>query len=158
SAPGALAPSGQPLEQMLLPAVNALREQAAQPPIDHLWDAWTPFTTLCTSIRELDPLADQVPESFDYIGPLFEQRPPSGWEAPWPQDDPRPLIIGSFSTGVAWDQSSRIQRTLDALADGHHRVLITTGETAAPGHGDAAVLPWLPHAEVLPQASAVVTH
>ncbi|MEV4002641.1 hypothetical protein [Actinomadura sp. NPDC049753] len=45
------------MERVLLPAVNAVRGQAGRPPIDRLWDAWTPFLPLCTSIRELDPLA-----------------------------------------------------------------------------------------------------
>ncbi|GAA4305762.1 hypothetical protein GCM10023178_13380 [Actinomadura luteofluorescens] len=70
-------------------------------------------------------------------------------------------MVAGFSTGPAWDQTSRIQRTLDALADGRHRVLVTSAMTDVAGlrvPGDAVVLPWVPHAEVLPHAAAVVTH
>ncbi|GAA4305767.1 hypothetical protein GCM10023178_13390 [Actinomadura luteofluorescens] len=58
SAPGALCPPGGPMDQMLLPVVNAVRGQAGQPPIGRLWDAWAPFLPLCTTIRDLDPFAD----------------------------------------------------------------------------------------------------
>ncbi|MEU8117663.1 nucleotide disphospho-sugar-binding domain-containing protein [Spirillospora sp. NPDC049024] len=161
SAPGALCPPGGPMERMLLPAVNAVRGRAGRPALDRLWDAWTPFLPLCTSIRELDPLADQAPSSFDYIGPVFDAQPPSGLSLPWDADDTRPLVVVGFSTGLAWDQTTRLQRTLDALAGGRHRVLATTALTDAAGlrvPRDAVVLPWVPHAEVLPHAAAVVTH
>ncbi|WP_433466067.1 glycosyltransferase [Spirillospora sp. CA-128828] len=161
SAPGALCPSGMPMDQMLLPAVNAVRAEAGRPALERLWDAWTPFPALCTSVRELDPLGDQVPASFDYVGPLFDRRAPSGRRTPWAPDDTRPLVVVSFSTGAAWDQTSRIQRTLDALDDGRHRVLVTSGMADVTGvrvPSDAVVLPWLPHAEVLPHAAAIVTH
>ncbi|NKZ03594.1 glycosyltransferase [Actinomadura latina] len=159
SAPGALCPPGQAMDQMLLPAVNALRGGAGRPALERLWDAWKPFPTLCASVRELDPLADQAP--FDYVGPMFEEQPPSGWQPPWPADDPRPLVVAGFSTGLAWDQTSRIQRTLDAFAAGGPRLLITTGMMDAAGlrvPENATVLAWLPHAEILPHAAAVVTH
>ncbi|CND65058.1 UDP-glucuronosyltransferase [Mycobacterium tuberculosis] len=160
SAPGALCPPGEAMDGMLLPAVNALREGIGRPAIERLWDAWTPFPTLCATIPELDPLADEAP--FDYVGPLFEEQAPSGWRAPWRADDPRPLVVAGFSTGLAWDQTSRIQRTLDAFADGAGpRLLVTTAMMDAAGlrvPENATVLPWLPHAEILPRAAAVVTH
>lgn len=160
SAPGALCPPGQAMDGMLLPAVNALRAAAGRPALERLWDAWTSFPTLCASIPELDPLADQSP--FEYVGPMFEEQAPSGWRAPWRADDLRPLVVAGFSTGLAWDQTSRIQRTLDAFADtAGLRLLITTGMMDAAGlrvPENATVLPWLPHAEILPHAAAIVTH
>lgn len=85
----------------------------------------------------------------------------AGWRSPWPAGDPRPLAVVSFSTGQAWDQRSRIQRTLDALDDGGYRVLVTTGLAGTPGitvPGDAALVPFVPHASVLPHAAITVTH
>jgi len=161
SSPGALLPPGGPFEQMLLPAVNQLRAARGRAQLGRLWDAWTPFPTLVTSVRELDPLAARVPDEFTFVGPVSEDSEPSGWTPPWPADDPRPLVVAGFSTGPAWDQTSRVQRTLDALDDGRYRVLVTAGmvdpqQVRVPG--SAAVVPFLPHAEVLPGASAVVTH
>ncbi|MPZ60512.1 MAG: hypothetical protein GEU93_04285 [Propionibacteriales bacterium] len=161
SAPGALVPPGGAVEAPMLGAVNAVRVAAGRTPASRLWDAWLPFLTLCTSVPELDPLAAEVPAEFRYVGPIAEPAPPSGWRPPWSETDPRPLVVASFSTGVAWDQTSRIQRTLDALDDGQHRLLVTTGlmdTTALSVPGDAALVPFVPHAEVLPSAAVVVTH
>ena len=161
SSPGALLPPGGPLERLLLPAVNEVRAARGRAHLRRLWDAWTSFPTLCTSVRELDPLARWLPAEFTYVGPVDEPSEPSGWTSPWPAEDPRPLVVAGFSTGAAWDQASRVQRTLDALDDGGYRVLVTAGmldpqRVRVPG--DAAVVPFIPHAEVFPGAAAVVTH
>lgn len=157
SAPGALAPPGGPMDALLLPAVNALRTRTGHLPLHGLQDAWTPFPTLCTSIPELDP----EPAPFTYTGPLIPAQPESGRRGLWTADDPRPLVLASFSTGPAWDQASRVQRTLDALAGGPYRVLATTALTDVSDlrvPGNAAVEPWIPHPQVLPRTAAVVTH
>ncbi len=161
SCPGALLPPGGPFEGPLLAAVNEMRAARGRAPLDRLWDAWTRFPALCTSVRELDPLAGRLPAEFTFVGPVEEPSDPSGWTPPWPAADPRPLVVAAFSTGAAWDQTSRVQRTLDALDDGAYRVLVTAGmvdpeRIRVPG--DACVVPFVPHAEVLPGAAAVVTH
>lgn len=161
SAPGALLPPGGPFEAGLIDAVNRVRAEAGRPPLKHLWAAWELFSTVCTSVRELDPLAARIPPSFDYIGPIFERVAPCGWESPWPLDDPRPLILVSFSTGPYWDQRSRIERTLSALGERPYRVLVTSGRTdvsriAVPTN--AALVKELPHGRVLPHAAVTVTH
>jgi UDP:flavonoid glycosyltransferase YjiC (YdhE family) len=161
SCPGALSPPGGPFERLLLAAVNAVRATGGLTPLTRLWDAWTRFPALCTSVPELDPLAQRVPAEFTFVGPVDEPSGPSGWTSPWPAEDPRPLVVAAFSTGAAWDQTSRVQRTLDALDDGRHRLLVTTGmvdprRVRVPR--DALVVPFVPHAEVFPGASAVVTH
>ncbi|WP_037362349.1 glycosyltransferase [Amycolatopsis orientalis] len=161
SCPGALAPPHGPFEQSVLAAVNETRAAGGRARLERLWDAWTPFRTLCTSVPELDPLAARLPAEFSFVGPVEEPVEPSAWTPPWAAGDQRPLIVASFSTGPAWDQTSRVQRTLDALDDGSHRVLVTAGmvdprRVRVPG--DAAVVPFLPHAKVFPEAAAVVTH
>lgn len=161
SAPGALAPPGGGQERLMLEAVNAVRSAAGRPEIDRVWDAWLPFLTLCTSVPELDPLAAAVPAPFEFVGPIAEPAPASGWRGPWPADDPRPLVTASFSTGQAWDQVSRIRRALEALDDGRHRLLVTTGVTDASGltvPGDAVLVDHLPHAEILPASAVTVSH
>lgn len=162
STPGGLAPPGGPGEDVMLAAVNDIRTHAGRPPAASLWETWAPFDTLRTSVAELDPLAPRVPPSFRYVGPIPERVPPSGWRAPWPTDDPRPLVMLTFSTGHAWDQTSRISRTLDALADGdRYRLLALTAgadvsDLEVPPH--AALIPYLPHGEVLPDVAVTVTH
>lgn len=161
SAPGAILPPGGPAEQSMLAAVDEVRATGGRAHLTRLWDAWTGFPTLCASVPELDPLADRLPPEFTFIGPVDEPPVSSDWTSPWAADDPRPLVVASFSTGSAWDQTSRVQRTLDALDDGRYRVLVTAGmvdirQIRVPG--DAAVVPFVPHAEVFLHAAVVVTH
>jgi UDP:flavonoid glycosyltransferase YjiC (YdhE family) len=167
SAPGALAPPGGGLDRLALDRVNQVRASAGAAPLTALWDAWRPcvplpFTALCTSVPELDPLHGELPEEFTFAGPVAEpDGGAGGWRSPWPAGDPRPLALVSFSTGQAWDQRSRIQRTLDALDDGGYRLLITTSLTEAGGitvPGDAVLIRSVPHARVLPHAAVTVTH
>ena len=161
SAPGALVPPGGGMELLALGRVNRLRVSAGEAKLAALWDAWRPFVTLCTSVPELDPLSDRLPAEFGFVGPVAEPDDGAGWQSPWPAGDPRPLALVSFSTGQAWDQRSRIQRTLDALDDGGYRVLVTTGPADTCGvtvPGDAALVPFIPHAGVLPHAAITVTH
>ncbi|MEA2576383.1 MAG: hypothetical protein QOH93_3681 [Chloroflexia bacterium] len=161
SAPGLLVPLGGQLEGSLLGPINQVRVAAGLGAINRLWDAYAGFPTICATIPELDPLAGQVPPSFAYIGPVFERVPPSGWRAPWPANDPRPLVLVSFSTGRAWDQSSRIQRTLEALRESNVRVLVTAGMADVAGLAlpeNAVMVPQVPHDEILPQAAVTVTH
>lgn len=161
SAPGALAPPGGGMDMLALPAVNAVRGRAGLPEAGALWECWQPFPVLCTSLPALDPLADRLPAGFAFVGPIFEPHPPSGRALPWPPDDPRPLVLVSFSTGIAWDQGPRIRRTVEALAGGEHRVVVTTGMAQAgdlDAGPDVLLTPFLPHAELLPAASVIVTH
>lgn len=161
SAPGAIAPPGGGLDQLALDRVNAIRAEAGLADVDALWDTWLPFTTLCTSIPDLDPLATKVPAEFTFVGPVFEPHTPSSRPLPWPDDDDRPLVLTSFSSGQAWDQSSRILRTIAALSDGSYRLLVTTGLADLDGAtvpAAAALLPYQPHADVLPHAAVTVTH
>lgn len=161
SAPGALVPPGGGLDHLALTRVNEVRAGAGLPPVATLWDAWRPFPVLCTSVPDLDPSAPRVPEAFRYVGPVFEPRRCAPWRMPWPARDRRPLALVSFSTGRAWDQTSRIGRTLAALSGGRHRVLVTTGladVSRTPLPGDAVLVPFVPHADVLPHASVTVTH
>jgi len=161
SAPGALMPPKGKLEALLYEAVNELRTEAGLPAIANLWDAWACFPALCNSMRELDPLASQAPKSLLYLGPISEETPPSGWKSPWRPEDTRPLVVVSFSTGPYWDQTSRVQRTLEGLARHHCRVLVTAGcvdiaPTAVPAN--ATIVSHVPHDEILPGAAVTVTH
>jgi UDP:flavonoid glycosyltransferase YjiC (YdhE family) len=161
TAPGALAPPDGQFDDFLIGPINKLRAAIGLPPTESVFEAWARLPTLCTSIAELDPEAGQAPASFEFIGPCFEQLPASNWTAPWESGDDRPLILVSFSTGTAWNQTSRIESTVAAFADGPFRVVVTAGRAATghmPAHENIVLLPHLPHAEILPEASLMVTH
>lgn len=153
SAPGALMPPGGDGERFLLPAVNGVRAAAGHSPAGSLWDAWHEFPALYATIPELDPLTGP----HEYVGPIFERQPPAGWT---PSGD-APLVLASFSTGPAWEQRGRIERTLDALAGEPCRVLVTTSVADVTGlrvPDNAELVPHVPHDEVLPHAVLTITH
>jgi len=167
SAPGAIAPPHGPFDAMLLPAANALSTALGLDAVDSIWAAWQPHHVVAASIPDLDPLAAYIPDTFQdadrftWIGPVAEDSTPNGADAP-DQVGLSPLVLVSFSTGPAWDQTSRIQRTIDALAGDDLRVLITAGTvdiaTLRLPELQVTVVPSAPHAQILPNASAVVTH
>jgi UDP:flavonoid glycosyltransferase YjiC (YdhE family) len=161
SAPGALLPPGGGFESRLLDPVNRVRAAAGRPHVDRLWAAWEQFPTFANSIRKLDRLASEVPAAFGYVGPISERIAPSHWHAPWQSSDPRPLVLVSFSTWSHWDQTSRVRRTLEALAERDYRVLVTGGGANLDSFhvpDNAVVVDHIPHAQVLPHASATITH
>ena len=160
SAPGALMPPNGAFERHFREPVNALRSEAGLPRLADVWDAWAPFPALCNSIPELDPLSVQVPDSVIYFGPFLEDAPTPRSTLPWTLPD-GPLVLVSFSTGPYWDQRSRIERTLKALAEQNCRVLVTAGSVNPATltiPGNAMVVRHLPHAAVLPHAALTITH
>jgi UDP:flavonoid glycosyltransferase YjiC (YdhE family) len=161
STPNALLPPGGGLDQLALTGVNEARTDAGLPAVRALWDTWRRFPVVCTSTPDLDPPAGHTPPAIEYTGPVFEPRRGAPWTQPWPTRDPRPLVLVSFSSGQAWDQTSRIVRTLAALPADRHRVLVTTGladVSQVPVQGDTVLEPYVAHTDVLPHASVTVTH
>jgi UDP:flavonoid glycosyltransferase YjiC (YdhE family) len=161
SAPGALMPPKGAFEALLLGPVNEVRKKAGLAAVDNLWETWARFPTLSNSVRELDPLSAQAPRSFHYLGPLADDTARSAWKSPWSENDTRPLVLVSFSTGPYWDQTSRVTRTLEALADIECRILVTAGrvdidQRAVPGN--AMVVKHAPHDQILPATALTVTH
>lgn len=161
SAPGALVPPRGTFEINLIDRVNKVRAAAGCRPVDRLLSAWERFPSFSNSIRQLDPLGSDLPQSLTFLGPLNEPPAQSNWQSPWLAGDARPLVLASFSTGPYWDQGSRISRTLKALAHRNFRVLVTssgadTGTAALPKN--AIVVNHLPHSAVMPHASITVTH
>lgn len=160
SAPGALMPPGGQFESRILQAVNDVRSQAGMNSVNNLWEVWARFPAFSNSVRELDPLGSQG-RSFEYFGPMTEPPSRTGWAWPRQADDTRPLLLVSFSTGREWDQSSRVSRTLEAIAGRNCRALVTAGSaeiSASPVPDNAIVVQRLPHDEILPLAALTISH
>ena len=157
---GIVPPPSSPMGAARLAAANTFRATIGLPRMERLNDAWDGLPTIVTTIAELDPAADDAPKTMHYVGPVAERIPLSTWDSPWATNDPRPLVLVSFSTTRLWDPASRIRNTLAALADEPVRVLlIAGGDSLPPGlPANATVRPFIPHAVVLPSVSAIVTH
>ena len=114
SAPGALAPPGGPIDGFVIGELNRIRFALDLTPVDSYWQAWQQHDVICASIPELDPLGTDTLHPVTWIGPVFEDLTPTDW---MPDDHhDTPLVLVSFNSGGAWDQTSRIQRTIDGLA------------------------------------------
>lgn len=161
SAPGALMPPGGKFEAQLFGSINRLRTHAGLPEVVNLWETWARYLSLSNSIRPLDPLAEQTPAIFRYLGPMAEELPASGWKSPWAVFDCRPLVLVSFSTGPYWDQTSRVLRTLDAIRKRKIRALVTAGPTEIDVDmvpDNAVIVRHVPHDEILSQVALTITH
>jgi len=146
-----------------LPALNAARTQLG---LDRLRHPWQQFDradrVLVLTSPAFDWPASSRPPNVCYVGPQLDDPTwAQPWSSPWPADHPDPLLVVSFSTTFQ-NQVALLQRVIDAMAGLPVRVLVTLGPTLAPErfHAPPNVLltPSAPHAQVFPQASAVVTH
>jgi hypothetical protein len=118
--------------------------------------------TLVTLPRAFDTWVDP-PAGVEHVG-WIDERPPTAagdWRSPWPAGDARPLVVVSMGT-TYMHQERVVERIARALAPLDARVLVLSGRELAPGE---LALPvgvearaYEPHATLLPQASAVVSH
>jgi len=111
--------------------------------------------------QELDYPGAARTGSTHYVGPILDPRPP---EPPshlgFDHGDDRPLVLVSLSTTLQ-RQGEVLPRILEAVGSLPVRGLLTLGgldlgELALPGN--VVAHRYLPHARILPQVSAVVTH
>ncbi|MET0236539.1 MAG: nucleotide disphospho-sugar-binding domain-containing protein [Kibdelosporangium sp.] len=80
---------------------------------------------------------------------------------PWPQSDPTPLVLVSFSTADVQISLGKLQRTLDALAGLPVHVVATTSDNNIAKlriADNAYVVPFATHGPLMRRASLVVTH
>ena len=157
---GIVPPPDSPMGSARLAAANSLRATIGLPSMERLNDGWDGLPTIVTTIRELDPTAEDAPKTVHYVGPVAERITQSRWEAPWAPNDRRPLVLVSFSTTRLWDPAGRIRNTLAALAGEPVRVLLIASESSLPPDlpDNVTVRAFVPHEEVLPAVSVTVTH
>lgn len=117
---------------------------------------------LVLTSRAFDFPARHLPPQVVYVGPqLVDPTWVGGWESPWKKNDPRPLVVVSFSTTFQ-NQGRSLSRVIEALKPLPVRALVTLGPSLDPvdfrGSENVVVVTSAPHAAVFPHASAVVTH
>ena len=157
SPPSVVLPPGGLLDTFLGPEVAQLRADASLRPLETLQQAWQGMEAVAVTIPEMD---ERPSPNVRYVGPIVPRTAHGIWASPWQPSDDRPLVVVSFTTG-GWDQRSRIERTLHGLADASVRVLVTTAWADVDGldvPANAVLAKFVPHAAVMPTASAVVTH
>src|SRR4029453_8496994 len=91
--------------------------------------------------------------------PLSTAASTTAWQSPWSSGDERPLVVVGLSTTYQ-AHDDLLERIVAAVANLPVRALVTTGgarlrSTPPP---NVHVARFVPHAEVLPQAAAGITH
>lgn len=127
--------------------------------LDEIWGRAA--VALLVTPEEFDERGLHRPLNFRYVGPFFDPVEGWSWDFPWPADHVDPLVVVAFST-TYMQQEKRLTNVAAALGALPVRGLLTLGpelhdeEVEAPPN--VIVRQWVPHAVVLPFASAVVTH
>lgn len=146
-----------------LPELNGVRARLGLEPLASLLDQPLRARRILLGVSPaFDFAPEPVPEPFAYVGP---QAADPAWTepfvSPWTADDPRPLVLVSFSTFFQ-GQAGVLRRAIEALGALPVRGLVLLGPAldpeAFPSPANVAVLRSAPFSEVLPLASAVVTH
>jgi MGT family glycosyltransferase len=152
-----------PMEMAADPAaINALRAELGLPAVGRLSELLDRVArVLVVTARELDRPVDPLARNVRFVGPIIEDAGrDAAWTRPWPVSD-GPLVLCSMST-TPMDDAGLIQRLLDALDGAPLRMLVTLGPHLAASAfrvpDNAALVPYLRHAAVLPHARMMITH
>jgi MGT family glycosyltransferase len=156
---------GGPLVEMFAPGLaitNARRAELGLPAVERLGDIHDACACALVALpKEFEP---DVPEAANVlrIGPVLDA-PPLCCEVD--EGDVRagstPLVLVSLSTSEQ-GQADLLQRCVDAVAQMPVNAIVTTGPSIDPASltagANTQVLRYMPHAEILPSASLVITH
>ena len=156
---------GGPFVQAISPAIaslNRLRSDLKLPEVAGPSDVHDRCAlNLVASLMEFEPTVS-FPPNVRFIGPLVDAPPLMCRVDPVEVRRPSsPLVVVSFSS-CAQRQHDPLQRVVDALGPLPVQVLVTTGAAVSPDSisapSNTQVVRFVPHEQVVPDASLVVTH
>ena len=156
---------GGPLVEMFTPAITLLNTQRAElglPPIAHLADVHDACDAALVALpAEFEPDAGDAPNVVRF-GPVLDAPPlarPTG--AVDVRDGSVPVVLVSLSTSQQ-GQADLLQRCADAVGGLPVRAIVTTGPSIDPAtvrRGEnTQVVSYVPHVDLLPNISLVITH
>ena len=147
-----------------LPELNAARAGFGLPPLARTLDQVDAAgLILLSAARAYDFAPEPLPSPFRYAGP--QARVPAWaapWRSPWAPDDPRPLVLVSFST-LYQAQEPVLRRVVAALEALPVRAVVTLGPQLDPGAVTSAcenvcVLASASHDALMPEVTTMITH
>ena len=142
-----------------LPALNQARAEQGLPPLDHVLEQGRSAALTLVMTSAAFDFTGPLPPTVKHVGPRLDD--PS-WAEEWsvPPGD-QPLVLVALSSDFQ-DQEDLLKRIAAALRDLPVRGVVTTGKGIDPADIPAAdnvqVVRSAPHARVLREAAAVVTH
>jgi len=150
----------QVYERPLLPRFNEVRASLGLEPLRTFDELLQQVDRALVLTSPAFDFPGRLPANVEYVGPQFV--PPAltpAWQSPWPADDDRPLVVVGLST-THQAHELMLERIVAALATLPIRALVTTGGATlrSTPPDNVHVARFVPHAQVLPEAAAVVTH
>jgi len=147
-------------ERPLLPRFNEVRASLGLEPLRTFDELLQQVDRALVLTSRAFDFPGRLPANVEYVGPQFV--PPAltpAWQSPWPADDDRPLVVVGLST-THQAHELMLERIVAALATLPIRALVTTGGATlrSTPPDNVHVARFVPHAQVLPEAAAVVTH
>lgn len=145
-----------------LESLNRTRAALGLSPLAHAVDQiHAAEQHLLATSRAFDFPIPSVPEPIRYVGPLLDEPGSDGsWSSPWPESDPRPLVLVGFSTTYQ-NHAGVLQNIMDALAGLSVRTLVTLSQVE-PGEvnppPNAVAMTSVPHDAAMRGAALVITH
>lgn len=144
------------------PALQHARHRLGLPPLKHPLDYIEQLDRVLLLTSRAFEFSARFPANLRLVGPILDDpRWAESWASPWPHDHPDPLVVVAFSTTFQGHQNL-VQRVIGALAGWPVRGLVTLGPALDQADFQAppnvALCDAAPHGQVLPHASAVVTH
>jgi MGT family glycosyltransferase len=156
---------GGELVEMFAPGIaisNAHRAELGLAPIERLGDTHDACAVaLVAAPKEFEPGAGDAPNVLR-IGPVLDAPPlVRSCDRVVPAGASVPLVLVSLSTSEQ-GQAELLQRCVDAVAALPVRAVVTTGPSIDPASvaagANTEVVRYVPHAELLPSTSLVITH
>ena len=144
-----------------VPELNVLRSSYGLPPVEEFFDqVHLARKHLVLTSAEFDFPA-RMPAHVRYVGAVLDDPAWATTETWSPPAGDGPLVLVALSSTFQ-DQTSCLQRVIDALAELPVRGYVTTGPAIDPtdlkSPGNVEVVAVAPHSHVLSHASAVITH
>lgn len=149
-----------------LPAFNDVRRRFALAPLGTAQELLGQYHGADLRLMQTSAAFDfpitPPPSNVRYVGPVLDDPDWTGeWRSPWPEADPRPLVVASLSSTFQ-NQRDLLQRIIAGLGTLPVRGLVTLGPAMAGETFDVppnvAAVASAPHAQVFPHASAIITH
>ncbi|MBA2438404.1 MAG: glycosyltransferase family 1 protein, partial [Acidimicrobiia bacterium] len=145
-----------------LPSLNRARAALSLPPLHGVFDQLLGVDrVLVLTSRRFDFTGPSLLPSVRYVGPQVDEDDGATWDRPWSESERDPLVLVSLSSTFQ-DQGGTITAAIDALGAMAVRGLVTLGPALDPAAfsvpANVVVRPFVPHAAVLGEARAVVTH
>src|SRR5581483_10019003 len=145
-----------------LPTVNALRAKFGLPAVETIDEAWQRAgLVIVAALRCFDPRTEPLTD-LHFVGPLFEEASDARALAPSRATKRADaLALVSLTTFYHRAKVETLQRIVDGLSPLDMRVLVTAADVKPDDlrlSAKAELAAFIPHHEVLPSVSLVVTH